>query len=259
MHPKKRAHEAHLVDRNHRAEARQNREEEPRRCDQRHQNRTEHQNQHNKRQAHHHRKIQRQFLRQRIGDVDIAAGQAGHTQFHVSALYVHVNLTQLLNQVHGFNRARPVFGDHLENLHGVVISLPGGNHGFHVVGVFRLNRVSNIDLRLLSLRLAHPCGGVCHRQHGAAHTLTELILHQFVRLVLCALNRRACSRRQAHAHLAHRNGNSTQHQHTGNNGQHRAGEHNFQPAVRGFLTLLLVSTAGRDFLRGADRLPRLFR
>ena len=48
-----------------------------------------------------------------------------------------------------------MFGDHLENLHGVVVGLPGGNHGFHVVGVFRLNRTSNIDLRLLGLRLAH--------------------------------------------------------------------------------------------------------
>ena len=155
MHPQKRAHEAHLVDRNHRAEARQNREEEPRRCDQRHQNRTEHQNQHNKRQAHHHRKIQRQFLRQRIGDVDIAAGQAGHAQVHIGALHVHIHLAQLIHQCDGLGRVRPVGGDHLENLQGTVISLPARNNGFHIIAALGFNGVGNIDLGLLSLRLAH--------------------------------------------------------------------------------------------------------
>ena len=148
-----------------------------------------------------------------------------------------------------------MFGDHLENLQGVIVGLPDGNYGFYVVGVFRLNRMGDIELCLLGLRIAHACGGVCHCNHGTAHAFAKLVFNNLVGLVLGAFHLRAFCRGKTHAHLTHRNGNSTQRHHAEQDGHHRFGEHNFQPAVRGFLTLFLFGVACRDLLRSINGRP----
>ena len=74
IHPEEGTHEAQLVNRHHGTEARQHREEEAHRGNQRNHNRTEHQDQHQEGQTHHHAQVQGQLLREHLGDVNIAAG-----------------------------------------------------------------------------------------------------------------------------------------------------------------------------------------
>ena len=152
-----------------------------------------------------------------------------------------------------------MFGDHLENLQGVIISLSDGNYGFYVVGVFRLNRMGDIELCLLGLRIAHACRGVCHCNHRTAHAFTKLVFNNLVGLVLGAFHLRAFCRGKTHAHLTHGNSDSTQCRHTEQNGHHRFSEHDAQPTVRGSLTFFLLGVMRGDLLGSIDRCPRFLR
>ena len=98
-----------------------------------------------------------------------------------------------------------------------------------------------------------------HRQYGAAHAFTKLVFNNLVGLVLGAFYLRAFCRGKTHAHLTHRNGNSTQRHHAEQDGHHRFGEHNFQPTVRGSLTFFLLGVMRGDLLGSIDRCPRFLR
>ena len=219
VHAEEGAHEAQLVNRHHGTEARQHREEEAHRGNQRNHNRTEHQNQHQEGQAHHHAQVQGQLLREHLGDVNIATGLTRNAERHLRALNRNGHSSQLVDELFSLHGACTVGRNHLENHQGTIISHTAGNHSLHVRAAALLDRRGDINLRLLSLRLAHIRGGVRDRNQRGAHTLTELVLDQRVRLVRGAIGGVVRGVRQTQAHLRHGGGNRQQRQRTDHQSQ----------------------------------------
>ena len=109
--------------------------------------------------------------------------------------------------------------NHLENHEGTVIGHTTGNHSLHIRAAVLLHRRSNINLRLLSLLLAHVRRGMRDRNQRGAHTLTKLALNECVRLVGGAIGGIVGGIRQAQTHLRHGGGNRQQCHSTGNQSQ----------------------------------------
>ena len=259
IHPEEGAHEAQLVNRYHGTEARQHREEEAHRGNQRHHNRAEHQNQHQEGQTHHHTQVQGQLLREHLRDVNIAAGLTRNAQRHLRTLNRNSHGAQLVDELFSLHGACTVGRNHLENHEGTVIGHAAGNHGLHVRATVFLHRRRDINLRLLSLLLTHVRGGMRNRNQRRAHTLTELVLDERVRLVRGTIGGVVRGIRQTQTHLRHGGGNRQQRQRTGHQGQQRTSQHEAQPAVRLLGAFGILRAALRNLLRGVDGCPQLLR
>ena len=149
--------------------------------------------------------------------------------------------------------------NYLENHEGTVIGHAAGNHSLHIRAAAFLHRRGDINLRLLSLLLTHIRGGVRDRNQRRAHTLTELVLDQRVRLVRGAIGRVVRGIRQTQTHLRHGCSNRQQRQRTDHQGQQRTRQHEAQPAVRLLGAFGILRAAFRNLLRGVGRSPQLLR
>ena len=109
--------------------------------------------------------------------------------------------------------------NHLENHEGTIIGHAAGNHSLHIRAAALLDRRGDINLRLLSLLLAHVRRRVRDRDQRGAHALTELVLDQRIRFVRGATGGVVRSVRQAQAHLRHGGGNCQQCQRTDHQSQ----------------------------------------
>ena len=124
-----------------------------------------------------------------------------------------------MDELFSLHRACAIGRNHLENHEGTVIGHAAGNHSLHVRTAAFLHRRGDINLRLLSMLLAHVRGRVRDRNQRGTHTLTELVLDQRIRLVRGAIGGVVRGVRQAQAHLRHGGGNRQQRQRTDHQGQ----------------------------------------
>ena len=124
-----------------------------------------------------------------------------------------------MDELFSLHRACAIGRNHLENHEGTVIGHAAGNHSLHVRTAAFFHRRGDINLRLLSLLLAHVRGRVRDRNQRGTHTLTELVLDQRIRLVRGAIGGVVRGVRQAQAHLRHGGGNRQQRQRTDHQSQ----------------------------------------
>ena len=164
-----------------------------------------------------------------------------------------------MDELFGLHGACTVGRNHLENHEGTVIGHAAGNHGLHVRATVFLHSRRDINLRLLSLLLAHVRGGMRDRNQRRAHTLTELVLDERVRLIRGTIRGVVRGIRQTQTHLRHGGGNRQQRHSTDHQGQQRTSQHEAQPAIGLLGAFSILRAVLRNLLRGVDGCPQLLR
>ena len=122
--PEDPAEPAPLEDRHDPAEGREQRQDEPAGRDERDEERAEDDDHDEQRQADDQREVERQRVGQLLGDVDVAAGLAGHAE--LDAAVERRRGAEVLDQLLGGDARGPVGGDDLEGDRGPSVDVPIG-------------------------------------------------------------------------------------------------------------------------------------